>query len=180
MVAYRAHNPASKDPASSNLASVTSLIEVVMLYYVYKITNNLNGKFYIGSHQTMNIDDGYMGSGVYIRNSINAHGVDNFTKEILAFFDSRDEMLLYERQLVDEAFVLNPLTYNLTVGGGGGWYLTNREAATKGRILADAVIMDKYGVSNPRCLPHVKENRDAALKRLWESGYQNWYWLGKT
>lgn len=150
-----------------------------MFYLVYKITNTLNGMVYIGSHQTQNIDDGYMGSGKYIKRAIRVHGAQNFTKEILAIYSSRDEMLAAEKLIVSEDFVLDDSTYNLVIGGGGGHYHFNRDAAKQGRVLADRTILSVYGVSNIRCAPHVKAKRDAALKRLRESGYKNTHWLGK-
>ena len=41
-----------------------------MTYYgIYKITNKVNGKMYIGQHITDDLDDGYLGSGKVIRSS---------------------------------------------------------------------------------------------------------------
>lgn len=34
-----------------------------MNFVIYKTTNIINGKFYIGKHQCVNIDDKYLGSG---------------------------------------------------------------------------------------------------------------------
>lgn len=72
------------------------------MFITYKITCNITGKYYIGSHKTDNIDDGYMGSGRFIRQSIMQYGVENHTKEILGVFDTREESLELEHRLVKE------------------------------------------------------------------------------
>jgi hypothetical protein len=53
-----------------------------MFYYIYKITNNTNQKYYIGMHKTSNLEDGYMGSGKLIKRAIQKHGQNGYLSEI--------------------------------------------------------------------------------------------------
>ena len=91
-----------------------------MFYTIYKVTNKLNGKFYIGKHQTTKVDDAYYGSGKSIKEAIQKYGIKNFDKEVLFVFDNEDEMNLKEKELITEEFVNRKDTYNLGVGGEGG------------------------------------------------------------
>jgi len=96
-----------------------------VFYTIYKITNLLNNNIYIGKHQTKDLNDGYMGSGKYLKRSVNKHGLENFKKEILFIFDSEKEMDAKEAELVDEEFILREDTYNICVGGQGGFSYIN-------------------------------------------------------
>lgn len=89
-----------------------------MTYYgIYKITNLLNGKMYIGQHTTSNIDDGYMGSGKIILRALKKYGVENFRKEWLMFCEDEEELNYMERVYVDQTWVDRSDTYNLNLGG---------------------------------------------------------------
>lgn len=88
-----------------------------MNYIIYKITNNINGKYYIGRHSTNNIEDGYMGSGLGITNAIKKYGKQNFTKEIIAEAKNSQELWELELKIVNETVVKDPMSYNMTYGG---------------------------------------------------------------
>lgn len=101
-----------------------------MFYTIYKITNTINGKYYIGKHQTKDLDDGYMGSGKILRYAIRKHGIENFKKEILHVFDTEQEMNDKEKELV----VISEETYNLCDGGHGGFGYINKYTDKETRI----------------------------------------------
>ncbi len=101
--------------------------EIHMFYTIYKVTNLLNGKIYIGKHQTKNLNDSYLGSGKLIKAAIRKHGKENFAKEVLFIFETELEMNEKEKELITEDFVLRKDTYNAGIGGEGGPHFKGKQ-----------------------------------------------------
>lgn len=94
-----------------------------MTYYtIYRITNLINGKSYVGKHVTDDLDDDYMGSGKLLKRAIQKYGSVNFRKDILEILDTESKMNLAERILV---VTDHEVSYNLCPGGQGGWGYIN-------------------------------------------------------
>jgi len=111
-------------------------------HFIYKTTNLLSGRYYIGMHSTNNLDDGYLGSGTLLRRSINKHGKENHSIEILEFLNSREELVAREREIVSLQEIAKKECMNLKVGGEGGFTV---EQAKKGRQITDKVLEEKHG-----------------------------------
>lgn len=96
-------------------------------HFIYKTTNLLNGKFYIGMHSTDDLNDGYIGSGRRLWRSINKYGKENHKFEILEFLNDRKSLANREAEIINEELIANPLCMNLKLGGEGGWEFVNGE-----------------------------------------------------
>jgi hypothetical protein len=132
-----------------------------MKYTVYKITNNINGKIYVGCHQTTNLNDGYMGSGNLIRKAIKKYGVENFEKEYVHIFNSPEEMFDCEANIVNEDFVKRKDTYNIITGGDTG-------ASSMGKI--SAIKRAKKMKSDISFRKNLSDKISKSMKQRWESG----------
>jgi hypothetical protein len=130
-----------------------------MVYTVYKVTNKLNGKFYVGVHKTNNPMDGYLGSGEQIRSAVKKYGRNEFVKEILNEFDSSDAAYAREAEIVNAEFVADPKTYNMYLGGfGSGIEVANANGLNnKGKTKAH---FDKMRSARK---PDVKKYEDQQL-----------------
>ena len=91
---------------------------------VYKITNTVNGKCYIGltvntaedrfkKHVSMIYSNGC--SALY--SAMSKYGVDNFTVNTLYESDNKNYLMEMEKHYVKELNTLSPNGYNLTTGG---------------------------------------------------------------
>jgi hypothetical protein len=89
-------------------------------HYIYKITNIINNKFYVGMHSTDNLDDGYLGSGKRLWYSLRKYGSENFKLNILEFYPDRISLKNREQELINEDLLKDPMCMNLKYGGEGG------------------------------------------------------------
>jgi len=89
-------------------------------HFIYKTTNLLNGKYYIGLHSTDDLNDGYLGSGRRLKYSIAKYGKDNHKREILEFCKSRKELRSREAEIVNLNEIAKNECMNLITGGGTG------------------------------------------------------------
>lgn len=93
-----------------------------IFYYVYKITNKLTGKPYIGSRKYEGDDpykDDYMGSSIYLNEEMKTIGGVNFEKEILGFYNSPKESLDMESEMIEKVNTLEPNGYNRYIPNKG-------------------------------------------------------------
>ena len=87
--------------------------------YIYKITNNINGRWYIG--KTNGQDPNYMGSGKLLKQAYAKYGKENFIKEVLESCLSDDELNEREQHWISTTnAITDPMSYNLAEGGSGG------------------------------------------------------------
>ena len=93
----------------------------------------MNGKFYIGKHQTENPNDAYLGSGKALEAAIRRYGRENFKKEILFDFSTQAEMDAKEKEILTEEFVSSNQNYNMGVGGEGGPHFKGKKHSIKSR-----------------------------------------------
>ena len=89
--------------------------------FIYKTTNVINGKEYIGMCSSKQRFESYLGSGILLRQAIEKYGKDNFVREILEECDDEESLRKAEIKWIRHYdAVKNENFYNLHEGGRGG------------------------------------------------------------
>jgi len=88
-------------------------------------------------HSTDNINDGYVGSGKRLWYSIHKHGLENHICNILEFYDSREKLVIQEKDLINADLLKDPQCMNLAIGGSGSWAHCNQPGNWKGKSNFD-------------------------------------------
>lgn len=136
-----------------------------LYHYIYKTVCKITNRFYIGMHSTSNLNDGYIGSGKRLWNSINKHGKENHSIEILEWHDSREDLKNREIELITEDLLKDPMCMNLKHGGTGG------NIGKDGEIFGgDGFKGSQLYWSDPINLSHRAAIASNTLKRRWKKG----------
>ena len=125
---------------------------------IYKTTNMINDRYYIGVHKTDKKTDNYFGSGLALRRAIKHYGKDVFKRETLFNYTNEDEDLAYvkEQELLN-VHLKDPLCYNLMEGGHGSFSKINSERFKYTNPMKDPEIVKRNLES--RKINETKESR---------------------
>lgn len=148
-----------------------------MKHQVYKITNEVNKKVYIGKHSGDIIEDDYWGSGIALTSAIKKYDKENFERIVLKEFDDEQEAYEYERSLVTEQFTISTNTYNLIPGGIG--FSSGEAHPYKGKKFSDEH-RQKISKNHAKYWEGKKKPPISDETRLKKSVNNARYWKGKT
>ena len=136
--------------------------------YIYEITNNLNGKTYVGQrhcpvNKTPWTDTKYMGGGVNIYRAKNKYGVENFSKRIIAVCHNENILNILEKSYISIYKEIGKAEYNIASGGDGGntyKYKTEEELLEIKKKLSNSL----KGKSGPMKGKHLSEETKKKIK----------------
>lgn len=126
---------------------------------IYLISNNINGRMYVGQATGQGIRKGYLGSGLIIKKAIKKHGLENFTKEILWDGEiTREELNNLEIKYISDHNTLVSLGgYNIAIGGMGNSGQAGRKASEETKIkISDARMGMKFSDEHKNNLAKAK------------------------
>ena len=111
-------------------------------YIVYKTTNLINNKIYVGVHRTVKgITDSYIGKGITGKikkgkgfgAAVAKYGYENFKRETLFSYPDTEEgkraAYKKEAEIVNWEFIRDTMTYNLKLGGEFSSSMNQRQVA---------------------------------------------------
>lgn len=132
-----------------------------MYGYIYKTTNIITNKFYIGKRVSPKfLGNKYLGSGVRLQSSIQHHGAENFTVVQIDSADSDEELNLKEKFWIK---FLNAqdidIAYNIADGGYGR---SGFEAWNKGKTVETCPSLKQSDAT--------KAKRSESLKEAYKEG----------
>ena len=136
-------------------------------HFLYKTTNLINNKFYYGMHSTNDLNDGYLGSGLKLRRSIQKYGKENFKLKIIKFYLNRIKLIEAEKNLVNESLLQDPLCMNLMKVGEGGFISVEQQ---KRRSIAGNNAFKEKLKNDKEFAEKFKQKSSANMKKYHQQG----------
>jgi hypothetical protein len=128
-----------------------------MFHFIYK-TYSSSGLYYYGRHTTENINDGYLGSGKWVRS---IEDKSTLKRDIILFCESQDELLKKEKEYIS-IHINDPKCMNFNENSIGFSSNNNPNKLLKGsKILSDRVKGEKNGMYGKK---HTEEFKDHLRK----------------
>ena len=146
-------------------------------HYIYRTTNLINRKYYIGMHSTDDLNDEYVGSGTYLKRSINKYGKENFNFEIIEFLLNREFLKNREKEIVNEELLKNEQCMNLKIGGEGGLHKMEPEEAKIWHGMGGKKTWELHRESISLMI--TEKNKRNWADGVFDCHYGNKRWVGK-
>lgn len=93
-----------------------------MYGYIYLMLNKVNGKTYVGKHESSKewFEDKYPGSGILLKPAQKKYGIENFEKFLIQYCYDKDSLNTAEEFWIAEYKRRGKAEYNIAKGGEGG------------------------------------------------------------
>lgn len=149
---------------------------------IYKTTNKINGKIYIGK-DTHN-DPNYFGSGVSLTMAIKKYGKEHFVKEVIESCSTLEELNKREQFWINKFNSTNKkIGYNLTEGGEGGntrkFYTKTQKELYIEKMSKSMKTSEKYNQFVEKVSGVARPKHSEKLKELYASGKMKSWNIGK-
>lgn len=121
-----------------------------MFGYIYKTTNLINNKIYIGKKHSKVFLTDYFGSGLLINRAIKKYGLDKFQVELICFANSLEELNSKEKYYIStfNSHFKSGKGYNIAGGGDGGNIISMLSKEAYNNFIIKCRI-NNSGVNNP-------------------------------
>ena len=146
-------------------------MESEKVHFIYVTENLINGKLYIGQH-TCNYDkqftDGYLGSGRALKNAVKKYGAENFSRIILEYAESPEELNELEAKYVDEEVINSKMFYNIKTGGIQNTVWNQEVRKRKSESMKKSTVsqsLKQHYIDHPEARVEISQRS----KKMWES-----------
>lgn len=136
--------------------------------YIYKVTNKINHKVYIGKKVNSFFDESYWGTGIKLRNAIKEFGLDNFDKEVIEWCSTKDVLREREKYWIETYNSYNPdKGYNIKRGPESN-FLTSQDGIIMSVQIPKEIYFNLKELAKNECTSVSSIVRKAIIKAVRE------------